>query len=125
MIIPASGRAKFPTAITFTVRELCGSSEAIVQSISETIMDEDPENPNLGRQMRMKALKDLSTIDALVEAVDGEKNLRIDSVLLLQGALDAIRKHQEEHDKPRVGAKRGREQVEGRTETKRTRYEKV
>lgn len=125
MIIPALGRAKFPAAITFTVRELCGSSEAIVNSISETIMDEDPEKPNLGRQMRVKALKDLSTIDALVEAVDGEKLLCIDSVLLLQGALDAIRKHQEEHNKPRVEAKRGREEVEEQTDLKRTRYEKV
>lgn len=125
MIIPASGRAKFPAAIMFTVRELCGSSEAIVNSISETIMDEDPEKPNLGRQMRVKALKDLSTIDALVEAVDKEKVLCIDSVVLLQGALDAIRKHQEEHNKPRVEAKRGREEVEERTDLKSTRYEKV
>lgn len=105
MISPASERANFPAAIKFTERELCGSSEAIVNSISETIMDEDPENPNLRRQMRVKALEDLSTIDALVAAVDGEKLLHVESVLLLQGALDAVRKHQEEHNKPRVGAK--------------------
>lgn len=106
-------------------RELCGSSEAIVNSITERRMDEDLEKPDLGRQMRVQALKALSTVDALVEAVDGEKLLRIDSVLLLQGALDAVRKRQEEHNKPRVGAKRGREEVEERTDLKRTRYEKV
>lgn len=88
-------------------------------------MDEDPEKPNLGQQMRVKALKNLSTIDALVEAVDGEKLLCIDSVLLFQGALDAIRKHQEEHNKPRVKAKQGREKVEEQTDLKRTRYKKV
>lgn len=75
--------------------------------------------------MRVKALKDLLTIDALVKAVDREKLLCIDSVLFLQGALDASRKHQEEYNKPRVEAKWGREEVEEQTDLKRTRYKKV
>lgn len=54
-------------------------------------MDEDLEKPDIGRQARFKGFRDLASIDALVEALDGENLLRIDSVSLLGAAMDAIR----------------------------------
>lgn len=58
----------------------------------------------------------------MVESLDRPSMLRIDPVLLLFGATDAIRKHREENVKFKSGAKRVRE---GDDERKRTRFEKV
>ena len=61
----------------------------------------------------------------LFEALDGENLLRVDSVSLLGADMDAFRKHLEEQTNSKVGAKRGREEVEEQTTLKHSRYEKV
>lgn len=63
----------------------------MINSISEAIMDEDLEKPDIGRQARFKGFRDLASIDAFVETLDGENLLRIDSVSLLGAAMGAIR----------------------------------
>lgn len=121
VIIPASGRVKFPGEINFTVKEICGSSEAVVDAITQAIREEESEIPGIGRDARLKAFRDLTTIDALVDSLDRDALLCIDSNSLISGATDAIRKHREEHTKFKLGAKRVREEDEERTDIKRTR----
>lgn len=61
----------------------------------------------------------------MVESLDRPSMPRIDPVLLLYGAMDAIKKHGEEHVKFISGAKRVREGDDERTDLKRTRLKKI
>lgn len=126
VIIPASGRVKFRGEITFSVKELCGSSESVVDAIIQAKRGEKSETPDFGRDVRLEAFSYLTSIDAMVDSLDKQAKLHIDPILLLSGAKDAIRKHQEEHTKVKLGTKRVRENDDDeRTDVKRTRHEKV
>lgn len=125
VIIPASGRVKFPGEITFSIKELCGSTESVADAITQALTKGKSEIADIGREARLKAFEHLTSIDAMVESLDRPSMLRIDPVLLLFGAMDAIRKHREEHTKPKLRAKRVQEEDGESTEIKRNHYEKV
>lgn len=61
----------------------------------------------------------------MVDSLDKQSLLRIDPILLLSSATDAIRKDREEHMKFKSGVKWAREDDDGRTDIKRNLYEKV
>lgn len=93
--------------------------------MTETIREKESEIPDIRRETRLKALKDLTSIDAPVDSLDRGAVLRIDSISFLSGAMDAIRKHREEHNKLNLGAKRVREEDDVSMDIKSAHYEKV
>lgn len=109
----------------FSIKELCGSTESVVDAITQALTKGKSEIADIGREARLKAFEHLTSIDAMVESLDRPSMLRIDPVLLLFGVMDAIRKYREEHTKPKSWAKRVREEDGESTEIKRTHYEKV
>lgn len=109
----------------FSVKELCGFTESVVDAITQALKKESSETANLGRKIRLKAFRNQTSIDAIVDSLNKPSILCIDPVLLLYGAMDTINKQEEEHMKSKSGAKRDREEDDERTETQRTSLEKV